>query len=295
MVDYIRHVIYLNEFKNGNKQFARSGFARLERRDGIWRLTVIPEENSINGQVPLYVIGKKADRYTAFCVGESAIHTPVTIRLSSDAMQFIREQQEVCGILIGTKEHYLAGNCQDGSGEITYDVIESVGQKNKEEQMAEAEEVSNTENQEQPEVRKEAEHREEPEARKEAETQEEPEKKDALKNRRKTHFQPMYPFEDDELDWCYQIEPKDFGCFPAEQWHLMSNTFLLQGYYNYRHLLFAHKKGKNYIGVPGQFHRREQYLASRFGFPQFKGTQKKRVTLGDFGYWMREIQDFEQK
>ena len=263
MVDYIRHVIYLNEYKNGNKQFARSGFARLERRDGIWRLTVIPEENSINGQPPLYVIGKKADRYTAFCVGESAIHTPVTIRLSSDAMQFIREQQEVCGILIGTKERYLAGNCQDGSGEITYDVIENVGQENKEEKMAEAQEVSNIENPEESETRKEA--------------------------------QPMYPFEDDELDWCYQIEPKDLGCFPAEQWHLMSNTFLLQGYYNYRHLLFAHKKGKNYIGVPGQFHRREQYLASRFGFPQFKGTQKKRVTLGDFGYWMREIQDFEQK
>jgi len=99
----------------------------------------------------------------------------------------------------------------------------------------------------------------------------------------------MYPFEDDEMDWCYQIQPSDFSSFPMEYWHYASNSFLLQGFYNYRHLLYAHSNGKNYVGVPGQLHRREQYLAQKFDFPRFKGTQKKKKTAGDFGYWLREL------
>ena len=100
----------------------------------------------------------------------------------------------------------------------------------------------------------------------------------------------MYPFEDDEMEWCFGMEPKDLSYFPMEYWHYAKNTFLLQGFYNYRHLLYAHKEGKNYLGVPGQFHRREQFLAGQFGFPLFKATKKKRTTVGDFGYWMKELE-----
>lgn len=112
----------------------------------------------------------------------------------------------------------------------------------------------------------------------------------AAENEEVTRFSPMYPFEDDEFDWCYQIHPQDLKCFAAHQWHLAENTFLLQGFYNYRHLIYAHRHGKNYIGVPGQFHRREQYLAARFGFCEFKGTKRKRVTVGDYGYWLYEME-----
>lgn len=103
----------------------------------------------------------------------------------------------------------------------------------------------------------------------------------------------MYPFEDDELDKCVRLEPKDFGHLPAGEWQAAKNTFLLEGYYEYRHIIFARKrqKGKEkfYLGVPGTFHRRECFLANMFGFPYFKGIQNKENKVGDFGYWFREL------
>lgn len=99
----------------------------------------------------------------------------------------------------------------------------------------------------------------------------------------------MYPFEDDEIEWCLQMRPEDFNQFPMEYWHYAKNSFLLQGFYNYRHLVYAHTKGKNYVGVPGQYIRKEQYLAARFGFTLFKQTRKKKLSMGDYGYWLREL------
>lgn len=99
----------------------------------------------------------------------------------------------------------------------------------------------------------------------------------------------MYPFEDDEMQWCRQIEPEDLMYLSEPCWRVGNNSFLLQGYYNYRHLLYAGDGTRCYIGVPGQYHRREQYLARRFGFPRFKATKKKRVTIGDFGYWLQDV------
>lgn len=100
----------------------------------------------------------------------------------------------------------------------------------------------------------------------------------------------MYPFEDDEFQTCIQISPRDFSDFSKEYWHLGSNTFLLRGFYNYRHLILAEVKDALYIGIPGQYHRREQYLADMFGFARFKGIRKKECRLGDFGYWLMQIQ-----
>ncbi len=100
----------------------------------------------------------------------------------------------------------------------------------------------------------------------------------------------MYPFEDDEMEKCVQISPGDFSDFPKEYWHMGSNTFLLQGYYNYRHLILARDKEKVYVGIPGQYHRRDKYMADMFGFGRFKSILRKKERLGDFGYWMMEIE-----
>lgn len=99
----------------------------------------------------------------------------------------------------------------------------------------------------------------------------------------------MYPFDDDEMEECVQISPGDFSDFPKKYWQLGSNSFLQQGYYNYRHLILARKEDKVYVGIPGQYHRRDRYLAEMFGFNLFKGIHKRQVRLGDFGYWMMEI------
>lgn len=103
------------------------------------------------------------------------------------------------------------------------------------------------------------------------------------------NFPKMYPFEDNEIAWCARIEPKDIGMLPMELWGLGNNSFLLHGYYSYRHLIFARvndKTGQNYIlGVPGIYHNREKFMAKMFGFENFKCAKKKPQRTGEFGYW----------
>lgn len=102
-------------------------------------------------------------------------------------------------------------------------------------------------------------------------------------------FPKMYPFEDNEIIWCARIEPKDIGLLPTDYWTLGNNSFLLHGYYSYRHLIFARvsdKNGCSYIlGVPGIYHNREKFMAKMFGFENFKCTKRKQQRTGEFGYW----------
>lgn len=99
----------------------------------------------------------------------------------------------------------------------------------------------------------------------------------------------MYPFEDDEVIDCIKLEPHDIGVFPMDKWPLANNSFLLHGYYTYRHLIFARLKRNNRIhyilGVPGIFRDREKFMAKMFGFNNFKGVRNKPLNTGEFGYW----------
>lgn len=101
------------------------------------------------------------------------------------------------------------------------------------------------------------------------------------------------PFEDNEITMCVKIEPKDIGFLPMDSWILNNNSFLLHGYYSYRHLIFANIKdrfGCRYIlGVPGIYHNRERFMARMFGFDNFKSIRKRELRQGDFGYWYLTI------
>ncbi len=102
-------------------------------------------------------------------------------------------------------------------------------------------------------------------------------------------FPRMHPFEDNEVAWCVRIEPQDIGLFPMEAWILGNNSFLLHGYYSYRHLIFGRMNDKNgfsyILGVPGIYHNREKFMARMFGFENFKCAKRKAQRTGEFGYW----------
>lgn len=108
-----------------------------------------------------------------------------------------------------------------------------------------------------------------------------------------SNYPHMFPFEDDEVLECVRMEPQDIGVFPIEIWALANNSFLLHGYYSYRHLIFAKKQvenGEEYIlGIPGIYHNRELFMAKMFGFESFKPIKKKDQSTGEFGYWYRPI------
>lgn len=67
-----------------------------------------------------------------------------------------------------------------------------------------------------------------------------------------------------------QIELGDLRELPKKYWYLGNNSFLLHGFFNYKHLLFGrHPEGMWFLGVPGIYERQERVMASIFDFGGF--------------------------
>lgn len=99
------------------------------------------------------------------------------------------------------------------------------------------------------------------------------------------------PFQD-ERDYL-SIGPEDFVIFSQKYYGLVNNSFLLHGYYNYRHLILTCLEKRNetcyYIGVPGNFYDREKQVALMFGFESFE-CREEPAGAGDYGYYMIRVE-----
>lgn len=97
----------------------------------------------------------------------------------------------------------------------------------------------------------------------------------------------VHPYED-ERDYI-SIQPKDFVIMTGDYQHLANNSFLLHGFYNYRHIVLGRERdGFFYLGVPGVYYEREKMVALMFGFEVFEcngGTAE----VGKFGYYLRKV------
>lgn len=106
-----------------------------------------------------------------------------------------------------------------------------------------------------------------------------------------TMYPEIHPFRDSRE--YLSIAPKDFVVLCKEYQKLVHNSFLLHGYYNYRHLILCRIRQKDawqyYIGVPGNFYDREKMVAEMFGFEAFEG-EKKSASPGDYGYYMKRVE-----
>ncbi len=99
-------------------------------------------------------------------------------------------------------------------------------------------------------------------------------------------YDKIHPYGDDRL--YVKLEPKDFVVLQEKYQHLVNNSFLLHGFYNYRYVILGKEKGY-YLGVPGVFYEREKMMALMFGFEAFEcegGIAKE----GDFGYYLRKVE-----
>lgn len=101
----------------------------------------------------------------------------------------------------------------------------------------------------------------------------------------------------DYADGCeiLAIKPQDIGLLPRENWVYGNNSFLLHGYYNYRHLILARLNqpgggGRYLLGVPGHYQSNERYMASMFGFSDFVLSKRQPPRDSRFGYWYTDIQ-----
>ncbi len=127
----------------------------------------------------------------------------------------------------------------------------------------------------------------------------------------KTERQPL-PFEDlyedkwTQLEQYYKrirpfgdgrnylsITPRDFIVLAGKYQKLVSNSFLLHGYYNYGHVVLGREKKADgyqyYLGVPGIYHEREKQVAMMFGFNGFEGAASHSCE-GGFGYYMTVVE-----
>lgn len=99
------------------------------------------------------------------------------------------------------------------------------------------------------------------------------------------------PFED-EREYL-KIGPEDFVILNQRYYQLVHNSFLLHGYYNYRHLILARIELRDeiryYIGVPGNFYEREKQVAMMFGFESFE-CKEEPADNGDYGYYMIRVE-----
>ncbi len=101
-----------------------------------------------------------------------------------------------------------------------------------------------------------------------------------------------FPFEGQDIE-CIRMNLNDLREFPQKYWYLSKNSFLLHGFFNYRHILLGEVKENGekeyFLGIPGVFQNQERLMASMFGFPGFRMAKAAEYKTGSFGYWYRVI------
>lgn len=101
-------------------------------------------------------------------------------------------------------------------------------------------------------------------------------------------------FDDDYFYDCIEISPEILLKKTDIDRDIINNSFLVHGFYNFRHLLFGRVRDngnntKYFLGVPGMYCNRERYMASMFGFNNFKKSHRSDYTNPYFGYWYQEL------
>ena len=99
-------------------------------------------------------------------------------------------------------------------------------------------------------------------------------------------YEQIHPYGDERV--YVKIEPKDFVILQSKYQHLVNNSFLLHGFYNYRYIILGREQDY-YLGVPGVFYEREKMVALMFGFEAFE-CPGGNVQAGEFGYYLRKVE-----
>lgn len=100
-------------------------------------------------------------------------------------------------------------------------------------------------------------------------------------------YDKIHPYDDERV--YVKLEPKDFIILSGKYQHLVNNSFLLHGFYNYRHVILGKEGETYYLGVPGVFYEREKMVALMFGFEAFEcGSGESKA--GEFGYYLRKVE-----
>lgn len=302
MYFYYKRVVYLSLHQE-NGQSSGWGFVRLTEKDGEYCFKLqakIPED--CQGKYPVYLlIGKEKALVSELMVQAGAMQGEFRLKVLEDVIYIGGNSyalSRLWGIEILLSENaWIRGIYQE----------EPYSKAEKGVSAAELPEGQEAERQRQEPIRQEpAGQRQEPVGQNpEPEKAGDPEQELLQKSREakplsqggkweklKEEYPQAHPFGDDR---CFiSLEPGDLVILPASFQKLLNNSFLLHGFYNYRHLILGpdrelSEEGEEnfYIGVPGTYFEREKMVAVMFGFEGFEG--KGPVEIGSFGYYMRRV------
>lgn len=307
MYFYYKRVVYLSLHQE-NGQSSGWGFIRLTEKEGEYCFKLqakIPE--GFQGKYPVYLlIGKEKVLVSELMVQAGAMQGEFRLKVLEDVIYIGGNSyalSRLWGIEILLSENtWIRGIYQE----------EPYSKAEKGVSAAELPEGQEAERQRQEQVRQEpirqepAGQRQEPVGQNpEPEKAGDPEQELLQKSREakplsqggkweklKEEYPQAHPFGDDR---CFiSLEPGDLVILPASFQKLLNNSFLLHGFYNYRHLILGpdrelSEEGEEnfYIGVPGTYFEREKMVAVMFGFEGFEG--KGPVEIGSFGYYMRRV------
>lgn len=302
MYFYYKRVVYLSLHQE-NGQSSGWGFIRLTEKEGEYCFKLqakIPE--GFQGKYPVYLlIGKEKALVSELMVQAGAMQGEFKLKVLEDVIYIGGNSyalSRLWGIEILLSENtWIRGIYQE----------EPYSKAEKGVSAAELPEGQEAERQRQEPIRQEpAGQRQEPVGQNpEPEKAGDPEQELLQKSREakplsqggkweklKEEYPQAHPFGDDR---CFiSLEPGDLVILPASFQKLLNNSFLLHGFYNYRHLILGpdrelSEEGEEnfYIGVPGTYFEREKMVAVMFGFEGFEG--KGPVEIGSFGYYMRRV------
>ncbi len=101
----------------------------------------------------------------------------------------------------------------------------------------------------------------------------------------KKKYPILYPFKGQGP--YVSIKPVDLQLLSPKYHQLNQNSYLMHGFYQYRHMIlgeYTQEKGTFfYVGVPGEFIKKEQTSAAMFGFEGYEHS-------GDLGYYLYRVE-----
>lgn len=316
MAEYNRFVSYMYVYEN-NQKTMNNGFVRVETRDGRCFIYIHMKDLYSNPQTPLtvYMVRRQSQSLLGIALGDlerknsqaEFYHETSAEDIENSGMPLA----EMAGIIVAGQQGQKYGTCWDD------DLLDMHGFKVLDDEMEKTDSQTYTEDVKPHEMievpageitvlpSKQADEDE-------MEDQLEDESEDGLKDTvltgekmqqtevseteikkadsifRKLMIQgeAMQPCENNDMESCIRIDLQDIGMLPMKFWMYASNCFLLNNYYNYRHLMFGRRKNGEYIlGVPGMEKEKDGFMARRFGFPEFWPFAAADENMRNFGYW----------
>lgn len=307
-IKYLDYVEYGNKIRNG-------GFVKAEVRDGECRVQVnvrgLYPTDTLQGELFLYSRGTEYKADTIMLHFGTGIYA---VKWKADNLAGLGiAYEDWDGVSIRVSEHRVLQNIwrereREPEPEPVAEVLVEV--EPEPEQITKAQRAVQPEMQTQPKVKTEPESQSQSVSVGElvAESSPVPELQPETQNATpesiptQERFQTLYEDKWTQLGQFYKtvhpfgdkrgylsLTPRDFVVLSERFQKLVSNSFLLHGYYNYGHILLGRQEehGDNayYLGVPGIYHEREKQVARMFGFEAFEGA-KSPYAEGSFGYYM---------